>query len=53
MAWRGGSFGKERELWQCGDTKVTIPRHWEVNGLTAVAIFKALDRELGRTWWRR
>ena len=40
-------------MWQCGGTKVTIPRHREVNELTAQAIFKTLESELGRGWWRR
>jgi Asp-tRNA(Asn)/Glu-tRNA(Gln) amidotransferase A subunit family amidase len=40
-------------IWQCGVTKVTIPRHREINELTAGAIFRALEDELGRGWWRR
>ncbi len=53
MAWRLLWQGGRHEVWQCGSTQVTIPRHREVNELTAGAIFKALEPELGRAWWRR
>jgi hypothetical protein len=39
--------------WGGGSTKVTIPRHGEVNELTSEAIFKSLEGELGRAWWRK
>jgi hypothetical protein len=31
---------------------VTIPRHREINELTALGIFKSLEPELGENWWR-
>ena len=52
-AWRLVRQGGRHEVWQCGVTKVTIPRHREINELTAGAIFRALEDELGRGWWRR
>jgi hypothetical protein len=44
--------GGRHEVWQCGKTKITIPRHREINQLTAEAIFRDLERDLGRGWWR-
>jgi hypothetical protein len=32
---------------------VAIPRHREIPELTAVAILRELEMELGRDWWRR
>ncbi|HXC77456.1 MAG TPA: hypothetical protein VNU19_10425 [Candidatus Acidoferrum sp.] len=52
-AWRLVRQGGRHEVWQCGVTKVTIPRHREINELTAGAMFRALEDELGRGWWRR
>lgn len=40
------------EMWRCGGTQVTIPKHNEVNEITAMQICKALEAELGEDWWR-
>lgn len=40
------------QTWQCGTTRVVIPKHSEVNELTAEGICKTLEPELGRGWWR-
>jgi hypothetical protein len=40
-------------VWLCGSTKVTIPQHREINEITARAILKTLEAELGLGWWRR
>jgi len=45
--------GGRHEVWQCGRTKVTIPRHREINEITAQGIFTTLEAELGRGWWKR
>ena len=45
--------GGRHEGWHCGGTKVTIPRHREINEFTALAIFRTLEGELGRAWWKR
>ena len=39
--------GREHDIWICGDTKVSVPRHREINTYTAEAIFKDLEVELG------
>jgi len=51
--WRLVRQGGRHEVWQCGDTKVTVPRHREINEFTAEAIFRAVEEELGRGWWRK
>jgi hypothetical protein len=45
--------GADHEVWRCGEVQVTIPRHAEVNEVTAVAICRALEAALGEGWWRR
>ena len=40
------------QMWTCGSTPVVIPKHGEVNEMTAQSIFKALEAELGKDWWR-
>jgi mRNA interferase HicA len=44
--------GGNHELWQAGETRVTIPRHRELNDITAEGIMKDLDIEFGEGWWR-
>ena len=40
------------QIWKCGSTSVTIPKHSEVNEITAESICKTLEAELGEKWWR-
>ncbi|MZE75923.1 type II toxin-antitoxin system HicA family toxin [Streptomyces xinghaiensis] len=40
------------QVWTCGATPVTIPKHKEINEITAESICKALETELGEKWWR-
>jgi mRNA interferase HicA len=44
--------GGKHEIWRCGATDVVIPRHAEINDLTARGITRALEDELGKGWWR-
>ncbi len=44
--------GGAHEIWRCGSTMVAIPRHSEVNALTAQGIKKHLQAELGERWWQ-
>jgi hypothetical protein len=37
----------------CRRTGVAIPRHREIPELTARAILRELETELGKDWWRR
>jgi hypothetical protein len=42
----------KHEVWRCGSTVVSIPRHREISEWTAMQIFKDLETELGEKWWR-
>jgi hypothetical protein len=44
--------GGQHDLWRCGTTIVTIPRHNELNELTAQSILKRLEATLGEQWWK-
>jgi hypothetical protein len=52
VVWQLQREGRHHEIWQCGTTYVSIPRHKEVNTYTAEAIMKDLESELGKDWWR-
>ncbi|MFE1230601.1 type II toxin-antitoxin system HicA family toxin [Streptomyces sp. NPDC058745] len=40
------------QFWRCGTTRVVIPKHSEINEITAESICKTLEAELGEGWWR-
>jgi hypothetical protein len=44
--------GGNHEIWICGNTRVPLPRHREINQFTAEGIFEDLEAELGADWWR-
>jgi len=44
--------GGSHEVWSCGAIMVTIPRHREINELTAQGIMKDLEAVPGKDWWR-
>ena len=52
VSWDLVREGANHEIWQCGSTKVSIPRHREVNESTATGIMKDLETELGEGWWK-
>jgi mRNA interferase HicA len=50
-------FGKVREggkhtIYRCGSQRVVVPRHREINELTARGIMDSLEDELGSGWWK-
>jgi hypothetical protein len=45
--------GADHEIWQCGSTRVVIPRHREINEGTAFDVQRRLEAELGKEWWHR
>jgi hypothetical protein len=51
-SWEKIRSGAKHDLWECGQTRVPIPRHNEINEYTAEGIMKDLDGELGKDWWR-
>ena len=42
----------DHEVWHCGATPVVIPKHREINEITAESICKRLEEALGERWWR-
>ena len=52
-AWRHERQGANHEIWRCGSIDVPIPRHTEIGERLAETVFKQLEGELGKDWWRR
>ncbi|OGO55663.1 MAG: hypothetical protein A2Z32_03210 [Chloroflexi bacterium RBG_16_69_14] len=52
LTWALVRQGSAHEVWRLGDRQIAIPRHREINELTAQAIVRALEAELGEGWWR-
>jgi mRNA interferase HicA len=44
--------GGSHSVFRCGSQSVVIPRHREINELTARRIMRDLDGELGEGWWK-
>jgi mRNA interferase HicA len=44
--------GGSHSLYRCGTVRLVIPRHADINELTARGILAATERVLGRGWWR-
>jgi hypothetical protein len=53
IAWTLVRQGADHEIWQCGSTRVVIPRHREINEGTAFDVQRRLEAELGKEWWQR
>jgi hypothetical protein len=51
--WQHIREGTNHEIWRCGSIEVPIPRHAEIGDRLAETIFKQLEEELGKDWWRR
>jgi hypothetical protein len=39
-------------IFRVGSAQFSVPRHTEINELTAQSIMRYLERELGQGWWR-
>jgi mRNA interferase HicA len=44
--------GGSHSLYRCGAVRVTVPRHTEINELTARGILAETESVLGEGWWR-
>ncbi len=44
--------GGNHSIYTCGGQHVVIPRHTEINELTARRIMKDLSDILGEDWWK-
>lgn len=45
--------GQSHEIWRCGPTQISVPRHREINELTVTGILRSLEGELGKDWWKK
>ena len=45
--------GANHEVWRCGGSTVPIPRHREIAERLAEKIFKEVEADLGKDWWRQ
>jgi hypothetical protein len=52
LSWQLRREGRGHEIWQLEQTLVAIPRHRELKELTAISVFRKLEQELGKDWWR-
>jgi mRNA interferase HicA len=44
--------GGSHSLYRCGHVRVVVPRHNDINELTARGILGATEDVLGKDWWR-
>ena len=44
----------KHEIWSCGGQRFAVPRHAEINELTAAAILDDIAEAIGKSkgWWR-
>lgn len=52
VTWTKLRAGGVHDVWECGGLRVSIPRHRELNELTAEGIMRTLEEKLGADWWR-
>lgn len=53
IEWELARSGGQHDIFRLGDSvQISVPRHREINELTARAILKAAAPELGEEWWR-
>ena len=52
MNWEFVREGASHSLYQLGATRVVLPRHSEINEITALSIMKDLEGQLGKGWWK-
>jgi mRNA interferase HicA len=45
--------GGKHTIYRCGSQLVTVPRHREINEMTAIGIMADLEAELGKGWWKK
>ncbi len=44
--------GSKHTIYTLGGLRITIPRHAEINKMTALAILKQAAEILGEGWWK-
>lgn len=53
LPWVMTREGGNHSIFTLSETPVQIPRHRDIDELTAKAIMKHLEKELGAKWWNR
>jgi mRNA interferase HicA len=44
--------GGSHSLYRCGTVRLVVPRHTDINELTARGILVETEQVLGKGWWR-
>jgi predicted RNA binding protein YcfA (HicA-like mRNA interferase family) len=53
LTWTQVASKGNHEKWRLGTSvQVSVPRHSEINEITAQAILKSTESELGEEWWK-
>ena len=52
IEWRLLRQGADHEIWRCGSLAVHVPRHRDLNQVTAKRTLHELERVFGKEWWR-
>ncbi len=53
ITWTQVASKGNHEKWRLGrSVQVSIPRHSEINEITAQAILRSTESELGEGWWK-
>jgi mRNA interferase HicA len=53
LAWEAVRAGAEHDIYRLGvAAQVSIPRHNEINEITARKILQTTESELGEGWWK-
>ena len=53
LTWIQVASKGNHEKWKLGTSvQVSIPRHSEINEITAQAILRSTESELGEGWWK-
>lgn len=53
ITWEIAREGSRHTVYALGGTIIPIPRHNEINTLTAQGIYKECAAKLGKDWWKR
>lgn len=52
LSWELVRDSGAHEIWSLDGQRTSVPRHREINEITAEAIMKDLEDKLGKDWWR-
>lgn len=52
VSWRLHREGSKHSVYSLDDEIIPVPRHAEINELTARGILKQCEPKLGKGWWK-